>query len=72
LVEGYFAILVPWTDPGPMCRVKSLKGYLIVNWFDASNLAAFGPRAQKLIFSNGTFGGKKLYRSVEMGIGFDV
>jgi len=72
LVRVYFAILVPWTDLGPMCRAKSLKGYLIVKWFDASKLAAFGLSSQKLIFSNGSFGDRKLYKSVEIGIGFDV
>jgi hypothetical protein len=69
LVKVDFAILVPWTDPGPMCWAKSLKSYLIVKWFAASKLAAFGLSSQKLIFSNGTFWSGKLYQNVEIGIG---
>ena len=63
---------MPWTVPGPMCGAESLKGYLIVKWFDASKLAAFGLSSQKLVFSNGTFGAGKLYQMVEIGIGIDV
>lgn len=72
LLRVYFAILVPWTDPGSLCRTKSLKGYLILKWFVANKIAAFGLSSQKLIFSNGAFGGRKLYGSIEIGIGFDV
>ena len=50
LLRLYFVILVPWTDLGSMCRAKSLKGYLILKWFVANKLAAFGLSFQKLIF----------------------
>jgi hypothetical protein len=47
---GDFAILVPWTEPGPKCRAKSLKGYLIDKWFDVGNLAAFWAEFPKADF----------------------
>jgi hypothetical protein len=50
LVRLDLAILMPWTDPGPKYRAKSLKCYLIVRWFGASNLAVFWAEFPKADF----------------------
>ena len=55
-VRGYFAILMPCIDSGPMFRANSVKSYLIAKGFDAIKLAAFGLGSQNLIFSNGLLG----------------
>jgi hypothetical protein len=50
LVKVDFAILVPWTNPGSICRAKSLKSYLTVRWFDVSDLAEIWAKFPKADF----------------------